>query len=106
MKFNFKNFLSFEKMITPVIIKILFYIGLVGSAIGGIVVFVTSFATGIGRGGFGNVVGGFLLGIILGILAIALGVLFTRIYCELLILFFRINETLSDIKQLLKEKFE
>jgi hypothetical protein len=39
---NFKNFLSFERMITPIIIKILFYIGLIGSLVGGIVVFFTT----------------------------------------------------------------
>jgi hypothetical protein len=33
-----------------------------------------------------------------------LGILATRIYCELLILFFRINETLTDIKNILLEK--
>jgi hypothetical protein len=40
----------------------------------------------------------------LGILTFVLGSLVSRIYSELLILFFRINETLSDIKHLLQEK--
>jgi len=100
---NIKNFLSFERMITPVIIKILFWIGLIGSAIGGLVVFFTSVAGGIANGGFGNIILGFLVGLIGGILAFALGALATRIYSELLILAFRINETLTDIKHLLEK---
>ncbi len=106
MKFNLKNFLSFEKMITPVIIKILFWIGLAGSAVGSIVVFFTILIPAVQWGGAGRILGGFLLGLLLGILSFVLGVLITRIYAELLILFFRINETLSDIKSLLKEKVE
>ena len=94
---KFKNFLSFERMITPVIIKVLFYIGLVVSVIGGIVVFI------------GSVIAG------LRTEALDPSCLVNRrldrrrpdrlpgcpgypIYAELLILFFRINETLTDIK--------
>lgn len=104
MKLNFKNFMSFERMITPIIIKILFWIGLIGSAISGLVIFFTLLIGGISNRGFGAIIGGFLLGILLGILAFALGALVTRIYCELLILAFRINETLTDIKQILENK--
>ena len=101
---KFKDFLSFERMITPVIIKILFYIGLVGSAISGIVVFFGSVGVGISDGGFGNIVLGFFGGLIGGVLVAFLGALFSRIYAELLILFFRINETLTDIKIKLQAK--
>lgn len=100
---NIKNFLSFERMITPIIIKILFWIGLIGSAIGGLVVFFSAVIAGISDGGFGSIVGGFLIGLIGGILTFALGALATRIYSELLILAFRINETLTDIKHLLEK---
>ena len=34
---NFRSLLNFDKMITPVIIKILFYIGIIVSVIAGIV---------------------------------------------------------------------
>lgn len=103
---NFKNFLSFERMITPVIIKILFYIGLVGSAIGGIVFFFTMLIGGFQDGGFGSILGRFLIGLIGGLLIVFLGALVTRIYAETLILVFRINETLTDIKQYLKGREE
>ncbi len=99
-----KNFLSFERMITPVIIKVLFYIGLVASVIGGIAIFIGSVIAGFMDGGVGAILLGLIGGLIGGILTVFLGALATRIYAELLILFFRINETLTDIKGLLQEK--
>ena len=99
-----KNFLSFERMITPVIIKILFWIGLIGSLVGGIVVFFSSVIGGFADGRPGPILVGLLGGLIGGALVIFLGALATRIYAELLILAFRINETLTDIKDLLQEK--
>jgi hypothetical protein len=101
---NFKNFLSFERMITPVIIKILFYIGLAGSALSGIMIFISAVIGGIADGGFGAIIGGFFLGIIGGLIVAILGALGTRVYTELLILAFRINENLTDIKLLLEKE--
>lgn len=101
---SFKNFLSFERMITPIIIKILFYIGLIASLIGGIVFFSTTAFTGIRFRGFGQILWGFLVGGLGGILIFFLGALFTRIYAELLILVFRINESLTNIKTLMQDK--
>lgn len=103
---NLKQFLSFERMITPVIIKIVFYIGLAVSAIGGIVFFFAMLIGGFQDGGFGSILGRFLLGLLGGLLIIFLGALVTRIYSELLILIFRINETLTDIKNVLKGREE
>jgi hypothetical protein len=97
---NWKSFLSFERMITPVIIKILFWIGLVGSAIAGVAVFFSGLIGGVSNSSFAAVIGG-LIG---GPLVIFLGALSARIYAELLILAFRINETLTDIKILLDKK--
>lgn len=42
-------------------------------------------------------------GLIGGLITVILGMLVARIYAELLILFFRINETLTDIKGLLQK---
>lgn len=100
---NLKSFLSFERMITPVIIKVLFYIGLVASIIAGIVIFFAAVIGGFADGGF-SIVLGLFGGLIGGALTIFLGALTARIYAELLILFFRINETLTDIKTLLQQK--
>jgi len=98
-----KRFFSFERMITPVIIKILFWIGLIGSFVGGVVVFITALTSAISDGRFPTVILALLVGLLGGILAFAVGALITRIYCELMILAFRINETLTDIKVLLEK---
>ena len=97
---NFRNFLSFERMITPVIITILFWIGLIAVALTAIYVFFTGIVDGIRYDSFGTVAGG-LFG---GPLIFILGGLGVRIYAELLILAFRINETLTDIKNELKKE--
>ena len=97
---NLKSFFSFERMVTPVIIKVLSWIGLIASIISGLVIFFGGIISGISNSEFMTILGG-LVG---GPLAAILGILVVRIYCELLILFFRINETLTDIKKLLSEK--
>jgi hypothetical protein len=77
------DFLSFRKMITPVIIQIIFWIGVAAAIIGGIVVLVAADEAGTR---------------VLGLLYMILGPLYWRVFCEVVILFFRMNETLTDIK--------
>jgi hypothetical protein len=72
-------------MITPIIIQILFWIGVLIAIIYGI----ASIVYGVVRSDVQTLLYG-LLGLILGPLVV-------RIYCEILILFFRINETLTEI---------
>ena len=79
------DFLSFRKMVTPIIIQILFWLGVIIAIIFGIV----SIVYGVVRSDVPTLLYG-LLGLILGPLVV-------RIYCEILILFFRINETLTEI---------
>ncbi len=88
-----EDFLSFRKMITPLIIKVLFWVGVAISVIVGLVFVVSSFTA---RGG-----GGLFL---YGLLVIVLGPVVTRIYCEILILFFRMHDSLNEIKDLLAKK--
>jgi len=83
------DFFSFKRMITPVIIRILFWIGILGSILGGITLILVS------EGAAGRVA---------GILWIILGPLFSRVICELLILQFRIYEILTDIKNNTQQK--
>lgn len=82
------DFLSFRKMITPVIIQIIFWIGVVGFIVLGFVMI------GIGA----SLPWGGGTSILSGIACILLGPIGVRIYCEILILFFRMNETLTEIK--------
>jgi hypothetical protein len=79
------DFLSFRKMITPIIIQILFWLGVLIAIVYGIVGIVS------------GVVRSNVTPLLYGLLALILGPVAVRIYCEILILFFRINETLTEI---------
>ena len=88
------DFLKFKKMITPFIIQILFWISVAGSIIMGLI-FIIQGATA--RSGGGRMV-------FIGILYVLLGPLVARIYCELLIVIFSINNTLTEVKNILKNR--
>jgi hypothetical protein len=77
----FKEFASFRKMITPIVIQVLFWIMVVGCVITGIMMISTG-----------------PIGALGGILFIPLGVLGARIWCELIILIFRMRDLLEDIR--------
>ena len=76
---NWGEFLSFRRMITPVIIQVVFWLGIAGCVIGGL---------GLVAGGAG----------LKGIGAIVLGPLFVRVWCETVIVMFKINDALQDIR--------
>ena len=78
------SFFSFDRMITPTIIKIVFWIGLVISVLLGLTLLL---------GGESGAVR------VLGLLYLILGPLFVRIYCEVLIVIFKIHETLHSIDE-------
>lgn len=82
------DFLSFRRMITPLIIQILFWIGVIVSVIAGLIMIVSGTSSDYGGGGE----------VLIGLLVIAIGPFVVRIWCELLILFFRMNETLTEIR--------
>jgi hypothetical protein len=82
------QYLSFDKMITPAIIKVIFWAGVGLSVISGLIMMISGAASPYGGGAL----------VIIGLLTIILGPLFTRIYCELLILLFKMNEALQSIK--------
>lgn len=78
------EFIRFRKFITPVIIQIIFWIGVALVVIGGIVMMALS--------------EGEARGIIIGLLTILLGPIFVRFYCELLILGFRLYDAMMEIR--------
>jgi hypothetical protein len=89
-----KDFLAFRTMLTPILIQIIFWVGAgICVAIG--LVYLASGATA-QYGGGANVLKGLAI--------LVLGPLTVRIYCEILIIFFRINETLTEIKRTLEER--
>ena len=88
-----KDFWNFKKMITPIIIPILFGIGVFLCIIVGIFF--------ISRGIFGPFGPLSYLGVQLifwGITFLIFGPITLRISCEVLIILFSINDTLTDIK--------
>jgi hypothetical protein len=82
-----QDFLKFNKMITPAIISVIFYVGSAISVIAGFVSIISG-ANAIYGGG---------AQIFAGLFMILLGPFFIRIYCELLIVIFKMNEALQDI---------
>lgn len=85
------NFLNFDKMLTPTIIKIVFWIGAGLSVLMGLIMIIQGASAYYGGGAT----------IFMGLLTILIGPFVVRIYCELLIIFFKMNETLQDVKNLL-----
>jgi len=111
------DFFAFRRMITPVFIQIIFWVGVIIAILSGIALIVdgVAFLAAFGQDsqtngsqifgapfpsappfGFGGAPGGVLIGA--GIAQILLGPVFVRVGCELVILFFRIYETLLDIR--------
>lgn len=76
------DFLRFEVMITPVLIQLLFWIAVVASVIVGITMMAARDASGIAA----------------GILVVILGPILARIYAEILIVLFKINDHLRRIQ--------
>ena len=79
---DWSEFLAFRKFITPVFIQVIFWLMVIGAVISALI---TMF-----RGG----VAGFFLGLIW----LVVGPVIARIYCELLILLFRIYDELVAMR--------
>lgn len=79
--------LSFKSFITPKVLKFVFILQLIGLAILTLALIITAFTAGAGAG---------ILVLILSPLIYLIGVLLARIQLELIIVFFRIHETLSN----------
>ena len=87
----FWDFVTFRRMITPVLLQILFWIGCIACVIFGII-------------SIGNTNKYNPYGAVIGILVILLGPLYLRLMVEFTIVIFRMNETLTDIKNTLQSK--
>ena len=91
------EFLTFRKMVTPTLIIILFWVLVVFILLGGLLaIFMAIFS----HGGAATVLVVFLMLLI----GIPFSILMARIYCELMIVVFRLYETMADIRNHLKEK--
>jgi len=88
LKRKASTFLKFDKMITPSIIQVIFYIGL---ALGLLVGLINVFA-----GITSNYGGG--IQVLFGLIIMVVAPLFIRLWCELTIVIFKIHEALEVIK--------
>lgn len=75
-----EDFVAFRKMVTPVVIQVVFWIGVIVAVVGALA---TMF-----RGNF-----------LAGLVALILGPLLVRIYCELIIVVFKMHESLVEIQK-------
>lgn len=88
-----EDYLRFRKMITPLIIQVLFWIGVVVSIVAGILTIISGAQAPVGGG----------MMIFSGIVWLFLGPLVTRIYCELVIIFFSINQNILEVRKALEK---
>jgi hypothetical protein len=92
-----RDFWAFRTMVTPVIIQVLFWIGaILCIVIGGIMTVYGAIKYDVGRAPY----------LWRGVALFLLGPLAVRVYCEILIVFFRINETLTEIKHAVERRPE
>lgn len=95
---GFGDILMFRTFVAPWVAIILFWMGVLG---------VFLYAGGMGLWGLSllqfNAFGGLML-LVLALLIIPFGVLYVRILAEMMIVIFRIHETLKDIKQELEKR--
>ena len=78
------SFFSFDRMITPTIIKIVFWIGLVLSILVGLILLIAGGSSGAR---------------LVGLIYLLIGPLLWRIYCEILIVIFKMHESLVAIER-------
>lgn len=86
MNFSFSDFFSFDKMVTPFIIQILYWILIVLVVLMGLVML------------GGSLFAGQFLGVIGGLLFMVLGPIGVRVWCELVILGFNVYKVLCEIR--------
>ena len=88
-----RDWLYFDTMVTPKIITFIYWILLAGAVVSGLVLMVKGFGLMrySGFAGFGMIVAAQILTVLSALLA--------RIYCEIMIVLFKINEALQDIRR-------
>jgi hypothetical protein len=101
-----RGFVGFRKMMTPRLIQFIFWFGVVVCELLGLLFILGGIST---MNDYNSVdgSGGGLLALVLYVLfalfLMVLGPIFVRIFCELVMVVFRINETLAEIRDLLDQ---
>lgn len=90
------EYLAFRKMIVPLIIQIIFWVLAGAVSIFGFVFAVISLISGTTEG--------MLTGIAILFIGVPIYILVIRVYCEVLIVLFRMNATLTEIKTVIERQ--
>ena len=108
-----KDFFAFRTMLMPVLIQIIFWIGVIACAAAGVyMIAMPEQATARMGSGMTVQMGGAgaqgaaqpLDPRVAGIILIIVGPIVVRLWCEMMIIFFRMNGTLTEIKNALASK--
>jgi len=87
------DYLTFRKFIVPLIIQIIFWLFAALSIIAGLGMLYLAISQKLG-----------LFAVLEGLFVLVAGPLMVRIYCEILIVIFRIHDTLTDVKNAVEKK--
>ncbi len=79
-----RDYLQFKKFVTPIVIELLFWLGVGLTVANGIATIAFSASRGVG------------FGIFSGILMLLVGPIFVRVVCELIVAIFGIHESLKN----------
>ncbi|KCZ54237.1 hypothetical protein HY29_15005 [Hyphomonas beringensis] len=90
-----QRFLTFDKLIGTTLIKVLYYIGLIGIALYAVIMFLLGLGVMVSQSFFGGI--GMIIAAIIGG---AVSLLFWRFMCELYMLFFRISDDVRELKEM------
>ena len=97
---NIKDILMFRKMITPWLVRIGFWIGAVIVILGGIIYFFVALIGGIGESDVGQMLLA-LFGVPIGTILL---LLLLRLYAEISIVIFSINEALQEMAAAFRQR--
>jgi predicted Zn finger-like uncharacterized protein len=89
---SFLDYLLFRRMIAPILIQVLFWAGVAGCFIMSLVTIISGMAIATVS------TGGALIVVLTGLAYMVIGPILVRVYCEIIIVMFRIYETLTEIK--------
>lgn len=88
-----KGIFNFDKMIMPIFIKIIFWLAVIGSILGGIGTMLFGVISDSSN----------FITIITGLLVLLLGPIIVRLYAEMLIVIFKMQESLIQIRDEIRE---
>ncbi len=85
--------MNFDRFLTPIFIKIIFWIGVLYSLLYGLITIISSFSD-YGSGS----------SVLIGLLYIVVGPFVSRVYCELILVAFKIQQHLQSIDKKMTER--